>query len=1114
MKILSSVVIAVAAFASNATAQITLRPEALAYTKAHLKESTVQPAFKALIDAAEKAASATPIAVTDKKTLLPPSNDPHDYFSLSPYWWPDPSKPDGLPYIRRDGVTNPESKKDLDQPRVSAMGDRVQTLALAYYFTGNEKYSLAAAKQIRTWFLDPATRMNPHLRFSQLVRGNPEERGSGIIDTRWFVETVDAISLIEASPLWTAADRQGIRDWFKAYLNWLLTTPNGAHERAAKNNHGSWYAAQTASYALFVGDTAKAREIAEGVKARIAWQIMQDGSQPEELARTRSYHYSNFNLEALGRVAEIGRKVGVDVWGYKADNGVSMITGLDRIADYAGKEKDWPGQQISDVDRANQLSTFRRARMATGNAAYSDAVSRLPSADVRTDRSLLLFPPQISSVVKSSGVPAVQHPGIFITKSEAAEIKNALGKYPLLDKSYNKNKAMVDSALAKPTDVPPPGEAGGYAHEKHKQNYREMQAAGLLYAINGEAKYAAFVRDMLLKYSVLYPTLGAHPLSKNQAPGKLFHQSLNEANWLVATSVAYDCIYDFLTAEQRNTIEKNVLRNMADWMSVTQAKEFDRIHNHGTWATASVGMLGLVINDSSYVNRALYGTKGDRKGGFLRQLDLLFSPDGYYMEGPYYIRYALMPFYMFAEAVERARPEVGVYKYRDGILKKGLYSALQTAFPSGIFAPINDASRTMAITAPEVVLATDLAYKQYGANPNLLGAAAIQDEVILNRAGLLVAQSIANLPTRPLANWNSVEFTDGFDGKRGGLGILRNGSGKDGTMLLMKYGVHGEGHGHFDKLHFILFDNGREVVPDYGFSRWINIEPKFGGRYLPENDSYAMQTIAHNTVVVDESTQNGADFDKAEATSAQRYWFNASDANKQGMSARSTTHYPGVAMQRTMLLLRDSRLPYPVVVDLYRLTSANSHTYDYPIHFRGTLISSSAKYRADTTQLVPLGKNFGYEHIWRTASATTDSAVSLTWLDGNRYYTVTTSSSPASEVIFGRTGAHDPNFNLNVEPLMIVRRKAANHLFASVIEPHGYFNEAEERSQEARPRLKQVRVIADTDDGSIIEVSGDNGIKWTIMTTNNTTGDNTAHSISVGNKTYVWAGNFAIEGLK
>src|SRR5829696_908604 len=185
--------------------------------------------------------------------------------------------------------------------------------------------------------------------------------------------------------------------------------------------------------------------------------------------------------------------------------------------------------------------------------------------------ALMLMVPLVASAQR-------RHPGIFINRAEAGAIRASAARYPLLKKSLDVAKAVVEKALATPTDVPQPGEAGGYAHERHKQNYREMQLAGVLYTITGDARYARFVRDMLEKYSVLYPTLGAHPLSKNQAPGKLFHQSLNEANWLVATSIAYDCVYDFLKPAERVRFEKNVLRPMADWMSVTQAKEFDRIH--------------------------------------------------------------------------------------------------------------------------------------------------------------------------------------------------------------------------------------------------------------------------------------------------------------------------------------------------------------------------------------------------------------------------------------------------------------------------------------------------------------------------------------------------------
>lgn len=708
---------------------------------------------------------------------------------------------------------------------------------------------------------------------------------------------------------------------------------------------------------------------------------------------------------------------------------------------------------------------------------------------------------------------AQQHPSIFINRSEAAAIRAAAPSTPLLRKTLDDAKAVVAKAIASPIDVPQPGEAGGYAHEKHKQNYREMQLAGVLYTITGEARYARYVRDVLEKYAVLYPTLGAHPLSKNQAPGKLFHQALNEANWLVATSIAYDCVYDFLSAAERARFEKNVLRPMADWLSVEHAREFDRVHNHGTWATASVGMLGYVIGDTSYVNRALYGTKRDKSGGFLRQLDLLFSPDGYYMEGPYYIRYALMPFFHFAEAIERKQPALGIYRYRDEILRKGLYSAVQTAFPNGVFPPINDASRTMAIDAPEVVLALDLAYSRYGANANLLGAAAIQDRVILNGAGLAVARDMARARSTPQMGWKSIEFSDGPDGKRGGLGILRSGAGRDASMLLMKYGVHGEGHGHFDKLHFVFFDGGREVIPDYGFSRWINIEPKFGGRYLPENDSYAMQTVAHNTVVVDEKSQNESKESSAEAMWGERHFFDAANPSVQVMSAVSERHNPGTRMQRTMFLIDDKRFSRPVIVDLFRLASADEHTYDYLLHFRGQLIATDVKYEGRSTRQEPLGKAFGYQHIWNEAAGDANGQVRMTWLDGNRYYSATTATLGDAKVIFGRIGANDPSFNLISEPMMLVRTRARDQLYASVIEPHGYFSEAEERSEQARPAVQSVKILSSTADGSVVEITAAPSVRWVVMVSNGPGSAAARHRVTADGRVFEWTGNYKVEGI-
>ncbi|RMD95736.1 MAG: chondroitin lyase, partial [Calditrichaeota bacterium] len=609
-------------------------------------------------------------------------------------------------------------------------------------------------------------------------------------------------------------------------------------------------------------------------------------------------------------------------------------------------------------------------------------------------------------------------------------------------------------------------------------------------------------------------TLGPHPLSHKQAPGKLFHQTLNEEVWLVYVSQAYDCIYNWLSPGDRALFEKNIFRPMVHWFAVKNEHEFNRIHNHGTWATAAVGMIGYVMHDQELVDMALYGTKKDGNGGFLRQLDLLFSPDGYYMEGPYYIRYALRPFFLFAEAIERNQPDLKIFEYRNKILKKAFYAAAQTIFPNGVFPPINDASRTMNIKAPGPLIAHNITYARYGGNANLLAIAGIQGKVFLNPAGLQVARDFAAAKQVPVLNWASVEFTDGYDGKRGGLGILRMGRGMQQTMLLMKYGVHGKGHGHFDKLHFILFDQGREVVPDYGFCRWINIEPKFGGRYLPENTTYAKQTIAHNTLVVDETCQNNGDRKAADKVWGQRHFFDAAGDRVKVMSARALDHYPGVAMQRTMFLIKDARLLYPVVVDVFRATSTQEHQYDYPIHFLGQLISTNLEYRAHVDVQRPLGIRAGYQHIWKEASGTTNDVFKLTWLDGHRYYSLVTSPAPGTEIIFGRTGANDPNFNLRSEPMVIVRRKAQNDVFAAVIEPHGYFNEAEEKSMDARGLIESVAVIGDNAQASVIEVRGKNGLRWEIGINNGEASKSKTIAVTFRGKTYTWTGNYSVQGVK
>ncbi|NQV40805.1 MAG: alginate lyase family protein [Candidatus Marinimicrobia bacterium] len=702
------------------------------------------------------------------------------------------------------------------------------------------------------------------------------------------------------------------------------------------------------------------------------------------------------------------------------------------------------------------------------------------------------------------------HPSLSLSVSEAQEVVAGLEKYPLLASSYQELKGAADGAISADIEVPLPGEAGGYAHEKHKQNYRDMKNAGYLFTFTGDTAYAFFVKTMLDEYALLYPTLGPHPLSAKQKPGRLFHQVLNESVWLLNTAQAYDCVYEWLKPEDRQKYEDNIFNPMVELFSVKYAEAHDQIHNHGMWASASVGMIGLAMGNDEYVERAIFGTKNNGTGGFLAQVEHLFSPDGYYMEGAYYVRYAIRPLLFFAEALERNRPYMKIYEFKDEIIKKAFYSMVQMTSPSGEFFPINDASVSMNILAPGVLYGTSVIFDRYGFDKNLLGLAKIQGEVYPNGAGLKLAQAYAQEPEVTEPSWSSIEFVDGDDGTHGGFGILRSGEGKDQTVLAMKYGGHGLGHGHFDKLHFMFYDGGEDVVPDYGYARWVNIETKYGGRYLPENNSYAKQTIAHNTLVIDGKSQNDGNRKAADKVHASRHFFDVSNPEIQVMSATTDVHYDGTSLQRTMLLIEDQRLEYPVVLDIYRVESEKKHQYDMPIHYKGYIMNTNFEYAGDSQVQKPLGTSSGYEHIWKTAGATVTSDAMITWLDGHRYYSYITDVPSKSEILFGMTGANDPNFNLRNEPVFITRTSGKDMVFASILEPHGYYSLAEESSISVHPTIQELRVVGHSDEGTVVEVLGAKDLHWTIMINNAVADADAEHTVDFSGETYSWKGNFKV----
>ncbi|WP_447400630.1 heparinase II/III domain-containing protein [Vibrio harveyi] len=708
---------------------------------------------------------------------------------------------------------------------------------------------------------------------------------------------------------------------------------------------------------------------------------------------------------------------------------------------------------------------------------------------------------------------------ILLTEAEVELLRKEVGKPSLMGKSIEANRKELEAFMRLPLDVPGHGEAGGYEHNRHKQNYTYMNLAGRLFLITQEEKYAQFVKDLLAIYAEKYLTFDFHVQKNTNPTGRLFHQILNEHCWLMFTSLAYSCVASVMTEEERAAVVERIFEPMLDMFTVKYAHDFDRIHNHGIWAVAAVGICGLAIGKPEYLEMSVYGQDRDDTGGFLAQISQLFAPSGYYMEGPYYHRYAIRPTCVFAEVVHRHMPEVDIYNYKDKVIGNTVQAMLATAYPNGEFPALNDASRTMSITDMGVQVAVSVYSKHYGMDDNILGMAKIQNAVWMHPCGLELSQAYDKaIADREIGMpfWPSVELNEGPTGNNGAQGFIRmQDKTGDVSQLVMNYGQHGMGHGNFDTLGITFFNRGQEVLREYGFCRWVNVEPKFGGRYLDENKSYARQTIAHNAVTIDEQCQNGFDVDRADSVHGLPHFFKVEGTEINGMSAFANDHYPNTDMQRSVFMLNLDELEAPLLLDLYRIEGKGEHQYDYSHQYDGQIVRTNFDYQS-FGELSTLGDDFGYQHLWKVASGKVQDMALVSWLQNNTYYTWLGTSCSAkqngdNEVIFTRTGANDPSFNLRSEPAFILRSKGESTLFASVLETHGYFNEEFEQSVNARGQVKDIRVVGYNAVGSIVEITTEKSLVTVMISNVLGADDQTPHQVEMNGKTYSWNGFYSLE---
>ncbi|EOR94901.1 poly(beta-D-mannuronate) lyase [Arcticibacter svalbardensis MN12-7] len=656
---------------------------------------------------------------------------------------------------------------------------------------------------------------------------------------------------------------------------------------------------------------------------------------------------------------------------------------------------------------------------------------------------------------------AQTHPNIMLTKQNIDAVRAGLEKYPLLQDSYKDVLKVADQALASPIQVPVPKDGGGgLTHEQHKVNYQNILACGIAFQLSKEKKYANYVRDILLNYAGQYEKWPYHPKSNpSNPPGKIFWQNLNDCVWQVHVIQGYDLVYDALSSKDKQTIEKHLFLPILKFITVDSYKTFNRIHNHGTWAVAAVGLTGYVLNKPEYVEMALNGSDKKGKSGFLAQINELFSPDGYYTEGFYYQRYAILPFILFAKAIQQYQPQLKIYQYRNGLLQKAVNTALQGTYSNGAFFPINDALKDKTFESEELVYGVDIAYADMGEDKGLLSIAQKQKKVIVSDAGLKVAMDIeAHKATAftYIPQW----IGDGKTGTDGGIGILRNGQDQNQQCLVLKATSQGLGHGHFDRLNILYYDNGAEVFSDYGAARFINIETKGGGGYLPENTTWAKQTIAHNTLVVDQTSAFKANLEEAETHHPDLVTFKNSGAI-QVVSAKENNAYPGVQMTRSTALIQVPELKKSLLLDVYKAESVALHQYDLPFWYNGHIVDASFKIQGVTDHLTTLGTKYGYEHLWLNSENDLKTGQGyITILEAHNFYTTTFASTTDLQVKLVSLGANDPEMNLKESKAFILSQpKAANQTFVSITENHGSTDPIAEVISGANSSISAITII-------------------------------------------------------
>ncbi|MDA8755026.1 heparinase II/III-family protein, partial [Luminiphilus sp.] len=448
--------------------------------------------------------------------------------------------------------------------------------------------------------------------------------------------------------------------------------------------------------------------------------------------------------------------------------------------------------------------------------------------------------------------------------------------------------------------------------------------------------------------------------------------------------------------------------------------------------------------------------------------------------------------------------------HKNDVLIKAVDALIALSDADGEFFAINDAQKGMSIFTPSMTLAVSTAYWYGDKNAQLLAVAQGQGRVTLDRAGLALATDLAQDQVEPRRQ-SSVVLRDGPDGNQGGIAVLRAG----GLAAVLKFTAQGLSHGHYDKLSYSFHQEGDEVVQDYGLVRFVNIGQKGGGNYLPENTTWAKQSIAHNTMVLNRKSHFGGEYAVGSQHHSTLEYASMDDEATVTVYARETNAYPGADMRRAISLVSLPGVPKPLLVDLFRV-SGQLGQIDLPTHYLGQLIETSAPLSARPAP-VALGTNDGYQHIFEeaTGSLKNEEALQFSWLASNRFYTMFRSTKPGDSFTHGRVGANDPDFNLRRDPVLIHHRATASDqsTFVSIIDSHGGYSPVTELSTGQRSHIRDLKITLDTPAYTVANIALQSGDQFVLAWAHTDFSEDTPHEIRLPQGVLRWVGPQAVEAM-